>query len=252
MASVSRRWASGEASHLARVSSKQVLLIRKFYTNGNVTQSALDERFANVGRIATTISTLKGRHTSRFRPRPLTCLKTFPASKAGYSLPQRGDHDLHPGRRYRAHYPHRDHRRRTCDRVLRAQLRGDSGAICWIRTLSRRGHCHLQCHPNTTYSTPYGINPQGATTGAYFYDGNTQVGGFVRDPDGNTTTFQYEEGIVPTSINANGTTAGWYDPTSGSVQGFVRSAEGRSRPSSCRARSGIPLTPPPASTGRVK
>jgi hypothetical protein len=29
MASVSRRWASGEASHLARVSSKQVLLIRK-------------------------------------------------------------------------------------------------------------------------------------------------------------------------------------------------------------------------------
>jgi hypothetical protein len=61
MASVSRRWASGEASHLARVSSKQVLLIRKFYTNGNVTQSALDERFANVGRIATTISTLKGK-----------------------------------------------------------------------------------------------------------------------------------------------------------------------------------------------
>ena len=45
MASVSRRWASGEASHLARVSSKQVLLIRKLYTKGNVTQSALAERF---------------------------------------------------------------------------------------------------------------------------------------------------------------------------------------------------------------
>jgi hypothetical protein len=45
MASVSRRWASGEASHLARISSKQVLLIRKLYTKGNVTQSALAERF---------------------------------------------------------------------------------------------------------------------------------------------------------------------------------------------------------------
>jgi antitoxin component HigA of HigAB toxin-antitoxin module len=45
MASVSRRWASGEASHLARVSSKQVRLIRKLYRKGNVTQSALAERF---------------------------------------------------------------------------------------------------------------------------------------------------------------------------------------------------------------
>jgi hypothetical protein len=45
MASVPRRSASGEASHLARVSSKQVLLIRKLYTKGNVTQSALAERF---------------------------------------------------------------------------------------------------------------------------------------------------------------------------------------------------------------
>jgi DNA-binding MarR family transcriptional regulator len=45
MASVSRRWASGEASHLARFSSKQVLLIRKLYIKGNVTQSALAERF---------------------------------------------------------------------------------------------------------------------------------------------------------------------------------------------------------------
>jgi hypothetical protein len=45
MASVPRRWASGEASHLARVSSEQGLLIRKLYTKGNVTQSALAERF---------------------------------------------------------------------------------------------------------------------------------------------------------------------------------------------------------------
>jgi hypothetical protein len=55
MASVSRRWASGEASHLARVTSKQVLLIRKLYAKGNVTQSALADRFgmstSNVKRI---------------------------------------------------------------------------------------------------------------------------------------------------------------------------------------------------------
>jgi hypothetical protein len=45
IASVAPRWASGEASHLARVTSRQVLLIRKLYTKGNVTQSALAERF---------------------------------------------------------------------------------------------------------------------------------------------------------------------------------------------------------------
>jgi hypothetical protein len=45
MASVPRRWASGEDSWLARISSKQVLLIRNLYTKGNVTQSALAERF---------------------------------------------------------------------------------------------------------------------------------------------------------------------------------------------------------------
>jgi hypothetical protein len=55
MASVSRRWALGEASHLARFSSKQVLLIRKLYAKGNVTQSSLAERFgmstSNIKRI---------------------------------------------------------------------------------------------------------------------------------------------------------------------------------------------------------
>jgi hypothetical protein len=55
MASVSRRWAPGEASHQARFSSKQVLLIRKLYTKCNVTQSALPERFgmstSNIKRI---------------------------------------------------------------------------------------------------------------------------------------------------------------------------------------------------------
>src|ERR1700733_3505618 len=45
MASVTCRWASGEDSYLARVTSKQVLLMRKLYAKGNVTQTALAERF---------------------------------------------------------------------------------------------------------------------------------------------------------------------------------------------------------------
>jgi hypothetical protein len=45
IASVSRRWASGEASHLARVSSKQVFRMRKLYADGNVARTALAERF---------------------------------------------------------------------------------------------------------------------------------------------------------------------------------------------------------------
>jgi hypothetical protein len=38
MASVPRRWASGEDSHLARATSKQVLLMRRVYAKGNVTE----------------------------------------------------------------------------------------------------------------------------------------------------------------------------------------------------------------------
>jgi DNA-binding MarR family transcriptional regulator len=45
MASVTRRWASGEDSHLARATAKTVLQLRKLYAKGNVTQSALAERF---------------------------------------------------------------------------------------------------------------------------------------------------------------------------------------------------------------
>jgi hypothetical protein len=43
MASVTRRLASGEDSHLAPVTSKQVLLIRKLYEKCNVTRGALAE-----------------------------------------------------------------------------------------------------------------------------------------------------------------------------------------------------------------
>jgi hypothetical protein len=45
VASVSHSWASGEDSHLARVTSKQVRLMRKLYAVSNVTQVALAARF---------------------------------------------------------------------------------------------------------------------------------------------------------------------------------------------------------------
>jgi hypothetical protein len=45
MASVPRRWASGEDSWLARTTSKQVLQLRKLYAKGDLTQAMLAERF---------------------------------------------------------------------------------------------------------------------------------------------------------------------------------------------------------------
>jgi len=57
LASVPRRWASGEDSNLARATSKQVPLMRKLYAKGNVTQTALAQRFdistSNVKKILT-------------------------------------------------------------------------------------------------------------------------------------------------------------------------------------------------------
>jgi hypothetical protein len=47
MASVPRRWASGEDSHLARATSKQVLLMRKVYAKGDLTQAILAGRFVD-------------------------------------------------------------------------------------------------------------------------------------------------------------------------------------------------------------
>jgi hypothetical protein len=85
---------------------------------------------------------------------------------------------------------------------------------------------------DTDYTTSSGMNNQGASMGAYFYDGDTQVGGFVRSPDGYVTTFKYQQGIVPTSINAGGTTVGWYDPAAAGAtfRGFIRSADGKITP----------------------
>jgi hypothetical protein len=45
MASVPRRWASGEDSWLARTTAKTVLQLRKLYAKGDLTQPMLAERF---------------------------------------------------------------------------------------------------------------------------------------------------------------------------------------------------------------
>jgi hypothetical protein len=45
MASLPRRRAAGEDSYLARTTAKTVLQLRKLYAKGNVTQSALADRF---------------------------------------------------------------------------------------------------------------------------------------------------------------------------------------------------------------
>jgi hypothetical protein len=78
MASVSRRWASGENSHLARLTSHQVLLIRKLYTKRNVTQGALAQRFgistSNMKRI---LARRSWKHI--WLPRPTPGLRIFEA-----------------------------------------------------------------------------------------------------------------------------------------------------------------------------
>jgi hypothetical protein len=55
MASVPRRWASGEQSHFARTTAKTVLRLRKLYGKGDLTQAILAERFglslSNIKRI---------------------------------------------------------------------------------------------------------------------------------------------------------------------------------------------------------
>jgi hypothetical protein len=76
------------------------------------------------------------------------------------------------------------------------------------------------------YVFPWSINDLGEVTGVYYYDGDTQVGGFVRSPGGMITTFTYAAGIVPLAINRAGTIAGWYGPPVGAFQGFVRQPGG--------------------------
>jgi hypothetical protein len=82
----------------------------------------------------------------------------------------------------------------------------------------------------SNYVFPWGINDVGEVTGVYYYDGDTQVGGFVRSPGGMITTFTYAAGIVPLALNRAGTIIGWYGPPVGAFQGFVRIPDGKIAP----------------------
>ena len=84
--------------------------------------------------------------------------------------------------------------------------------------------------PGGTSVYPWSINDLGEVTGNYYYDNDTQVGGFVRSPGGMITTFAYSDGVVPLAINLAGTTTGWYGPPVGDFAGFVRQPSGTITP----------------------
>jgi hypothetical protein len=97
-------------------------------------------------------------------------------------------------------------------------------AQAYVRT--RDGAITTFSIPGSDYVYPWGINDLGEVTGDYFYDGDTQVGGFVRSPGGMITTFKYAAGIVPLAINRAGTITGWYGPPVGNFEPFVRRPDG--------------------------
>ncbi|HTT99153.1 MAG TPA: hypothetical protein VMF58_13975 [Rhizomicrobium sp.] len=80
----------------------------------------------------------------------------------------------------------------------------------------------------TTFASPdgsnlavLGINNKNSIIGTY---GNH---GYVRDSQGNMTTFRITANyVVPVAINTSGVIAGYYADTSGKIHGFVRPADG--------------------------
>jgi hypothetical protein len=78
--------------------------------------------------------------------------------------------------------------------------------------------------PGTTQgTTPKAINPAGAITGA-----NSQVGAFVRNPDGTFALFGVPGAAftVPDSINPAGAVTGSYFVSTGGPHGFLRAPDG--------------------------
>jgi hypothetical protein len=68
MASVTRRWASGEDSWLARTTAKTALQLRKLYAKGNVTQSALADRFGlSLSNVKSILGRRSWKHLARMR-----------------------------------------------------------------------------------------------------------------------------------------------------------------------------------------
>ena len=74
-----------------------------------------------------------------------------------------------------------------------------------------------------------GLNSAGALTGPYI-DASNAWHGYVRDPEGNITTFDVpatSQGTYPWGINEAGKTVGQYGDANGVSHGFLRSRQGK-------------------------
>jgi hypothetical protein len=75
----------------------------------------------------------------------------------------------------------------------------------------------------------YNINDAGIALGSYFCsDSQGGVCGFYGKPGGTLTTFSYApNGLIPTQINNGNVVTGVAYPTSGAVDGFIRTPDGK-------------------------
>src|ERR1051325_2676131 len=85
--------------------------------------------------------------------------------------------------------------------------------------------------PGSWGTFPMAINSKGAVTGSYYHDGADACGtflirGFIRAPDGNMTTFDFQNEVSPSSINSHGVVAGSVSDDRCVPEGFVRGSNG--------------------------
>jgi hypothetical protein len=82
---------------------------------------------------------------------------------------------------------------------------------------------------STLFGTvPVSINAAGAITGYFYSSPPLRPHGFVRDPEGNFTTFDPAGSIftTPQSINYAGAITGYYNEANQVIHGFLREADG--------------------------
>jgi hypothetical protein len=99
-------------------------------------------------------------------------------------------------------------------------------AACFVVLASASAQTFTLDPAGSSGSVSSGINPSGAVTGAYA-DANGNHG-FVRDPQGNFTSFTPtgSTGTSPSGINPSGVVTGSYFDVNDAVHGFVRDTQG--------------------------